>query len=175
MYFIYDYYFKYCNDTYDLVCNILKYEQVMCVINVFIRKKKNLRLTMGFGYFIYSYSLVPVMNLLVWVVTKLVSEHEFSLLILNWCFMFSYTTAVLGCQMSVLSLLILVFCVMFWFYFICLLWMRRRARDAPAAEAVDDVEQSFQDEALPPAPRRWWRGSSGRGVLFQVVFAYVWV
>ena len=51
--------------------------------------------------------------------------------------------------------------------------MRRRARDAPATEAADDVEQSFRDEALPPAPRRRGRGSSGRGVLFQVVFAYV--
>ena len=87
---------------------------------------------------------------------------------------FSYTTVVLGCQMSVLSSLLLVFCVVFRFYFICLLWMRRRARDAPAAEAVDDIEQSFQDEALAPAPRRRGRGSSGRGVLLQVVFAYVW-
>ena len=49
----------------------------------------------------------------------------------------------------------------------------RRARDTPAAEAPNDVEQSFQDEALPPAPRRRGSGSSGRGVLFQVVFAYV--
>ena len=31
--------------------------------------------------------------------------------------------------------------------------MRRRARDAPAAEAADNVEQSFQDEALIPAPQ----------------------
>ena len=43
--------------------------------------------------------------------TKLVSEHEFSLLILNCRFVFSYTTAVLGCQMSVLSSLLLVFYV----------------------------------------------------------------
>ena len=48
--------------------------------------------------------------------------------------------------------------------------MRMRARDAPAAEAVDIVEQSFQDEALAPAPRRRGRGSSGRGVLSKVVF-----
>ena len=48
--------------------------------------------------------------------------------------------------------------------------MRRRARDAPAAEAADDVEQSFQDEALALAPRRRGRGSSGRGVLSQGVF-----
>ena len=51
--------------------------------------------------------------------------------------------------------------------------MRRRARDAPAADAADNVEKSFQDEALSPAPRRRGRDSSGRGVLFQVVFAYV--
>ena len=38
---------------------------------------------MGFGYFMYSHSPVPVIDLSVWVVTKLVSEHEFSLLILN--------------------------------------------------------------------------------------------
>ena len=42
----------------------------------------------------------------------------------------------------------------------------RRARDAPAVEAVDNVEQSFQDDALAPAPRRRGRGSSGRRVLF---------
>ena len=51
--------------------------------------------------------------------------------------------------------------------------MRRSARDAPAAEATNDVEQSFQDEAHTPAPRRRGRDSSGRGVLCQVVFAYV--
>ena len=51
--------------------------------------------------------------------------------------------------------------------------MRRRARDAPTAEAVDNVEQSFQGEALAPDHRRRGRNSSGRGVLFQVVFAYV--
>ena len=50
--------------------------------------------------------------------------------------------------------------------------MRSRARDAPAVEAVDNVEQSFQGEALAPAPRRTGKDSSGRGVLFQVVFAY---
>ena len=38
----------------------------------------------------------------------------------------------------------------------------RRARNAPAAEAADDVEQSYQDEALAPAPRRRGRGR-GRG------------
>ena len=45
--------------------------------------------------------------------------------------------------------------------------MRSRARDAPAAEAVDVVEQSFKNEALAPAPRCRGRGSSGRGVLSQ--------
>ena len=49
--------------------------------------------------------------------------------------------------------------------------MRRRARDAPTAEVVvDDVEHSFQSEALAPAPRHRGRGSSGRGVLSKVVF-----
>ena len=47
--------------------------------------------------------------------------------------------------------------------------MKSRARDAPAVGAVDNVEQSFQDEALAPAPRRRGRGSSGRGVLSHVV------
>ena len=46
----------------------------------------------------------------------------------------------------------------------------RRARDTPTAEAVDNVEQSFQGEALAPTPRRKGRGSSGRGVLSKVVF-----
>ena len=50
----------------------------------------------------------------------------------------------------------------------------RRAQDAPAAETSNDVEQSFRGEALIPAPRRWGRDSSGREVLFQVVFTYVW-
>ena len=48
--------------------------------------------------------------------------------------------------------------------------MRIRARDAPAVEAVDNVEQSFQGEALAPTPRRRGRGSSGRGVLSHVVY-----
>ena len=39
-----------------------------------LNREKFLRLTMGFGYFMYSHSLVPVMDLLVRVVTKLVSE-----------------------------------------------------------------------------------------------------
>ena len=43
--------------------------------------------------------------------------------------------------------------------------MRRRARDAPAAEAADNVEQSFQDEALAPPPRHRGRDSSGREVV----------
>ena len=46
---------------------------------------------------------------------------RFSLLILNCRFVFSYTTAVIGCQMSVRSSLLLVFCVVFRFYFIGLL------------------------------------------------------
>ena len=48
--------------------------------------------------------------------------------------------------------------------------MRSRARDAPAVEAVDNVEQSFQGEALAPASRRRGRGSSGKGVVSQCVF-----
>ena len=41
---------------------------------------------MGFRYFMYFHSLVPVIDLWVRVVTKLVSEHEFSLLILKLSF-----------------------------------------------------------------------------------------
>ena len=48
--------------------------------------------------------------------------------------------------------------------------MRRRARDAPTAEAADNVEQSFQSEALAPAPRRRGRGSSGRGVISGCIY-----
>ena len=48
----------------------------------------------------------------------------------------------------------------------------RRARDTPAVEAPNDVEQSFQDEALALAPQCRRRDSSGRGVLSQVVFVY---
>ena len=46
----------------------------------------------------------------------------------------------------------------------------RRARDTLATEVPIDVKQSFQDEALAPAPRCRGRDSSGRGVLSQVVF-----
>ena len=48
--------------------------------------------------------------------------------------------------------------------------MRSRARDAPAAEAVDVVEQSFKNEALAPAPRCRGRDSSDREVLPHVVY-----
>ena len=41
---------------------------------------------MGFGYFMYSHSLVPVIDLWVRVVTKLVSEQWFSLMILKLSF-----------------------------------------------------------------------------------------
>ena len=47
--------------------------------------------------------------------------------------------------------------------------MRRRARDALATEVGDNVEQSFQGEALAPAPRRRGRGSSGRGVVLGCI------
>ena len=42
--------------------------------------------------------------------------------------------------------------------------MLMRARDAPATEAADDVEQSFQDEVFVPAPRRRGR-VRGRGIV----------
>ena len=45
------------------------------------------------------------------VVTKLVSEQWFHCWSWNCHFVFSYSTAVIGCQMSVLSSLLLVFCV----------------------------------------------------------------
>ena len=44
--------------------------------------------------------------------------------------------------------------------------MRRRAWDAPAAEAVKKIfEQPFQGEALTPAPQHRGRDSSGREVV----------
>ena len=43
--------------------------------------------------------------------------------------------------------------------------MKSRARDAPAAETTNDVEQFFQNDALAPAPRHRGRGSSGSGVM----------
>ena len=47
--------------------------------------------------------------------------------------------------------------------------MNRRAQDALAAEAANDVEQSFQDEALGPAAQRTERGNSGRGVVSRCI------
>ena len=46
----------------------------------------------------------------------------------------------------------------------------RRAQDAPTTEAADNVEQSFQGEALAPVPRHRGRGGSGRWVTSQGVF-----
>ena len=48
--------------------------------------------------------------------------------------------------------------------------MRSRAQDAPAVEAINDVAQSFKDEALAPTSRHRGRGSSGKGVMSQYVF-----
>ena len=66
---------------------------------------------MGFGYFMYSHSLVPVIDPQGSGRDKVGIRAMVSLLILNCRFVFSYTTAVLGCQMLVLSSLLLVFCV----------------------------------------------------------------
>ena len=43
-------------------------------------------------------------------------------------------------------------------------------QDTPTTEVIDKLEQSFEDEALTPAPRRSGRVSSGRGVLSHVVY-----
>ena len=76
--------------------------------------------------------------------------------------------------MSIVVPLLLDFSVMFvlvMFEFCLVVFLRmRRARDAPAAEAANYVEQFFQDDALAPAPRCRGRGSSGRGVLSHVVY-----
>ena len=122
MYFIYDYCFIYYIDTYVLVWNVLKYELELWVINVFIREKF-LRLTMSFGYFMYSHSLVPVIDpwgsgcdkvgIRAWVFIV-----DFQIIVL--CFY--YTTAVLGCQMSVLSSLFPIFCVVSVCYCVDFIW-----------------------------------------------------
>ena len=61
------------------------------------------------------------------------------------------------------------FMIVFCSYLVILLWIRRRAWDAPAAEAADNIEQSFKAEALAPAPRRRGRDSSGSGVLYLLM------
>ena len=91
--------------------NILKFEYIEVVINVFIREKNFLRLTMDFGYFMYSHFLVSVIDPWGSGCDKVGIRAMVSLLILNCLFVFSYTTAVLGCQMSVLSSLLPLFCV----------------------------------------------------------------
>ena len=58
---------------------------------------------MGFGYFMYSHSLVPVIDLWISGRDKVGIRAMVLLLILNCRFVFSYTTVVLGCQMSVKS------------------------------------------------------------------------
>ena len=89
--------------------NILKFEYIEVVINVFIREKF-LRLTMGFGYFMYSHSLVPVIDLWVRVVTKLVSEQWFSLMILklSFCVFLHYY----GIRLSKVSFVIIASSIM---------------------------------------------------------------
>ena len=51
---------------YDILCivegNILMYGFIIDEINV-LNREKFLRLTMGFGYFMYLYSLVSVIDL----------------------------------------------------------------------------------------------------------------
>ena len=74
-------------------------------------REKFLRLTMGFGYFMYSHSLVPVIDLGILGRDKVGIRAMVSLLIFELLFFVSYTTTVLGCQMSVLSSLLPVFCV----------------------------------------------------------------
>ena len=81
-------------------------------------REKFLRLTMGFGYFMYSHSLVPVIDPWGSGCDKVGIRAMVSLLILNCRFVFSYTTAVLGCQMSVLSSLLPVLCVMSVCYYV---------------------------------------------------------
>ena len=99
----------YYDDTYELVRKYFKVNDIEVVINVFIREKF-LRLTMGFRYFMYSHSLVPVIDLWVRVVTKLVSEHEFSLLILKllFCVFLHYC----GIRLSNVGFVIIAFSIM---------------------------------------------------------------
>ena len=131
---------------------------------------------MGFGYFMYFHSLVPVIDLWIsgrdkvgiraWV---FIADLKLSFYVfLHYC---GNRLSKVGSVIIASSVLRFVcFIVVFWFYLVCLLWMRKRVWESPAAKAVDDVEQSFWDEALAPAPRCRGRGSSGRRVLSKVVF-----
>ena len=156
----------------------LKWSFIIVIVNVFFREKFS-RLTMGFGYFMYSHSLVPVIDPWGSGRDKVGIRAMVSLLIfkLSFCVFLHYCgirLSNIGSVFIASSILSCVyFMVMLWFYLVCLLRMRSGAWDAHAAEAVDNVEQSFQDDAIAPAPtRRTERDSSGRGVLSQVVFAY---
>ena len=67
--------------------------------------------------------------------------------------MFSYTTAVLGCQMSVLSSLLPVFCVVSVLLLCLVLFVlsslfERRARDAPAAKVAMMLSSPFRTKLL---------------------------
>ena len=133
---------------------------------------------MGFRYFTYFHSLVPVFDLWFRVVTKLVSEQWFHYWSLNYRFVFSYTTAVLGCQMSVMSSLILVFCVVsisllcfnfIWFVFST--WEGEHEM-LPLLKQLMMLSSPFRMKLLLLLLNVQKRDSSGRGVLSQVVFAY---
>ena len=125
-----------------LVCLLLH------LLSVLFREKF-LRLTMGFGYFMYSHSLVPVIDLWISGRDKVSIRAMVSLLIfeLSFCVFLHHCGIRLSNVSSVIiaSSILRCFCftVMFWFYLVCLPWMGRRAQDAPAAEVADNVEQSF--------------------------------
>ena len=65
---------------------------------------------MGFGYFMYSYSLVSVIDLWFRVVTKLVSEQLIAIVEL-WCIVlcFLFSTAAIRLKFVIVVFLVLVF------------------------------------------------------------------
>ena len=73
------------------------YVLLLHLISVIPRKKKFLRLTMGFGYFMYSHSLVPVIDLLFSGRDK-VGIRALIAIVELWCivFCFLFTTAAIG-------------------------------------------------------------------------------
>ena len=81
------FFLHYCGIRLSNVGSVIIVSSILCCV-CFKLRKKILRLNMGFGYFMYSHSLVPIIDLWVRGVTKLVSEQWFHCWSLNCHFVF---------------------------------------------------------------------------------------
>ena len=91
-----------------------------CIVKCFnSQKKKNLRLTMSFGYFMYSHSLVPVIDLWFGSWQSWYQSNGFiDDLELSFCVFLHYC----GNRLSNLCFVIITSSILRWIYFIVVFW-----------------------------------------------------